>query len=370
MVTGVPPCNLLVFSFVRILEPTVGELVLITGNYPEEDVFSSRIKLINIDRESGRQSMLGGLPRFGLRQLKTLFHLGRNMRHASIVVFFLEGGMSLLPMLAARLAGKKTVMVVTYSSPQVLRERYLNSVGGMLLRGVSSLFERVNYGLAHRLVVYSPTVVSCFGLETFRHKISIAPRHFLDFETFVAQKPLHEREALVGYIGRLSSEKGIIKFLDAIPEVLKTADDVTFLIGGDGPLRSRVEQYAAEPERRTSYAGWVSREELPHYLNRLKLLVIPSYTEGLPNIMLEAMACGTPVLATPVGAIPDIIVDGESGFLMESNSPECIADNISRALRHPDLERIARNARALVERDFTFEKAVDRYRRILQAVSS
>ena len=110
---------------------------------------------------------------------------------------------------------------------------------------------------------------------------------------------------------------------------------------------------------------WVPHDKLPDYLNELKLVVLPSYTEGLPNLMLEAMACGTPVLATPVGAIPDMITDGETGFIMEDNSPACIAENVMRALEHPDLERIVENARALVEREFTYETAVERYRRIL-----
>ena len=81
--------------------------------------------------------------------------------------------------------------------------------------------------------------------------------------------------------------------------------------------------------------------------------------------MLEAMACGTPVLATPVGAIPDVIKDEETGFIMKDNSPECIARNVIRALNHSNLEQVAQNARALVEKEFTFEKAVERYREIL-----
>ena len=92
------------------------------------------------------------------------------------------------------------------------------------------------------------------------------------------------------------------------------------------------------------------------------------YTENLSNLMLEAMACGTPVLATPVGAIPDIITDGVTGLILEDNSSACIAENVIRALEHPDLERIVKNARVLVEREFTYEAAVERYRKILEGI--
>ena len=74
------------------------------------------------------------------------------------------------------------------------------------------------------------------------------------------------------------------------------------------------------------------------------------------------MACGTPVLATSVSAIPDVIKDCETGFMMEDNSPEVIAANVIRALEHPDLKGIAQRAQALVERKFTFERAVERWR--------
>jgi glycosyltransferase involved in cell wall biosynthesis len=95
----------------------------------------------------------------------------------------------------------------------------------------------------------------------------------------------------------------------------------------------------------------------------LRLLVLPSYTEGLPNIMLEAMACGTPVLATP-----DVIIDGKTGFIMENNSPECIAENVIRALNSPDLERIAEERRQFVEENFSFESTVTRWKEVLEEI--
>lgn len=74
------------------------------------------------------------------------------------------------------------------------------------------------------------------------------------------------------------------------------------------------------------------------------------------------------MLATPVGAIPDVIIDGKTGFIMENNSPECIAENVVRALNSPDLERIAEAGRRFVEENFTFERVVERWKEVLKEV--
>ena len=74
------------------------------------------------------------------------------------------------------------------------------------------------------------------------------------------------------------------------------------------------------------------------------------------------------MLATPVGAILDVLIDGKTGFIMENNSPECIAENVKRALDSPDLERIAEEGRRFVEENFTFERVVERWKEVLEEI--
>jgi glycosyltransferase involved in cell wall biosynthesis len=100
----------------------------------------------------------------------------------------------------------------------------------------------------------------------------------------------------------------------------------------------------------------------------MKLLVIPSYTEGLPTILLEAMACGTPVLATPVGNIPDIIDDGENGFIVPANSPSILAAAIVAALSNDTLGDISNHAAESVAAHYSFGASVARHREIIKSL--
>ncbi|HEY3274480.1 MAG TPA: glycosyltransferase family 4 protein [Methanocella sp.] len=225
------------------------------------------------------------------------------------------------------------------------------------------LSENISYALSHSIIVYSENIIAAWGLKKYADKVSFAHEHIVDVETFKVTDHYGDRKNTVGFIGRLSEEKGIWEFVQAIPEIAGKRKDVKFVIVGDGPLASRVSEYLVTNDLTSivEMKGWVPHERLPAYLNQLKLIVIPSYTEGLPNAMLEAMACGTPPLAAPVGAIPDIIRDGDNGFIMENNSVSAIASNVIRALEDENLLSISHNARAFVEKNFSFDATVKNF---------
>ena len=351
-------------NLINILRPLSGHIHLITGNagytFFKE---SNQIRTYGIIHKGGTNPF-SRVIKYVLTQLKFSPILIGIAGKVDIFVFFLGGQDLLIPMLISKLLGKNVVLMFEGSAVEVRKARkdfFFKPLG---------LLVKTNCILSNTIIVYSERLIKEYGLEKHRNKILVAPRHFLDFNRFKLEKQLSERYDLVGYIGRLCEERGALEFARAIPKVLEERGEVTFLIGGDGDLRNSIKKYIDKKRlnHKVKVLGWIPRERLPTYLNELKLIVLPSYTEGLPNIMLEAMACGTPVLATAVGGIPDIIRNGHTGLLMKENSPHCIAENVIRALDHPSLERIAKNARILVEREFTYEAAVERYKRVLNSV--
>ena len=354
--------NIPLSNLVDILYPLSNDVYLITGN-DGYTLFKNdkRIHSYGIRHERGVH-VFARILRYIHTQLRISYKLGKISRNINIWIFFIGGDTLLLPMLTAKLLTKKVILASAGSTLQSSMSANDN------LSNQVKILEHINRSLSDRIILYSPNLIEEWKLEKYRTKILIAHKHFLDFDKFRIKKEFDERENLVGYIGRLSEEKGTLNFVEAIPQIIKERADVEFLMGGDGPLQDEIEKYLDKNNLtdRVKLTGWIPHDKLPDYLNELKLVILPSYTEGLPNLMLEAMACGTPVLATPVGAIPDVITDAETGFTMEDNSPACIAENVMQALEHPDLERIVGNARALVEREFTYAAAVEKYRMILK----
>jgi glycosyltransferase involved in cell wall biosynthesis len=219
-----------------------------------------------------------------------------------------------------------------------------------------------------RIIVETPSVLrNCRGLRKFERKFFSQGALYVKDE-FRVVKPLHARKPIIGYVGALIREKNVAKVVEAMHVMAQVDEDARLYVIGDGPLKPCLESIAGEllTKRVVRLLGRVSDDEIPRYLNEMKLLVLPSTIEGLPNVVIEAMACGTPVLATRVGGIVDVIEDSASGFLLESLEADGLASRILSLIHNEDaLEIVAANALRIVSERFTLRAATERYRSLL-----
>ncbi len=165
---------------------------------------------------------------------------------------------------------------------------------------------------------------------------------------------------VVGMISRLVPQKDPLTFLRMAQLVAEAIPDVRFLLVGDGPLRPTVEHAvkAMGLDRRVIVAGL--RDDVAALLQTMDVVVLTSLWEGLPLTLLEAMAASKPVVATRVQGSTEVVVEGETGFLVPPEQPAQIALAVVNLLRDPALrQRMGRKGYERVERSFSVERMVD-----------
>jgi glycosyltransferase involved in cell wall biosynthesis len=173
----------------------------------------------------------------------------------------------------------------------------------------------------------------------------------------------------IGVIGRLSREKGVDVFLRACAELLRQSVQFSAYIIGDGPeeapLRSLSHGLGLEDSVR-----FVGRaESLPAIYRELDLVVLPSRSEGLPNVLLEALAADRPVVATAVGAIPYVLAEPEAGALVEPGNVPALAAAIMSAIRDGQ-PATASTARAAVVKRYSIERRVSEHLRMYREIAA
>lgn len=331
---------------------------IITGNI-DSKLFCDypKIKIYDVEHKSYK-STIRRILSYVYTQLMISYRILKIAHSVDVWIIFL-GENLIVPQLTMKILRKDIIFVSTSFSIET------NRVRKDLFFDVIKIMTKSNWILSDKIVLYSPRLISEWGLEKYTKKIYIANEHHLDFDIFCIKKKLKDRK-YVGFIGRLSETKGALNFVKSIYSTFIREEDLSFLMIGDGQLKDEIQLYVSENKLdvKIKFISWIPHDKIPEYLNELRLIVIPSHSEGLPNIMLEAMACGTPVLSTSVGAIPDFIIDYETGFIMKNNSPECIAMNIKRALIYSN-EEIVKNARSVVENKLAYEDIVERWKKIL-----
>lgn len=197
----------------------------------------------------------------------------------------------------------------------------------------------------------------------------------LELDKFLEPKPDKDRleyrkklgittdTILVGVIGRLVPIKNHRMFLQAAKSVLSKSQilpiKVKFLIVGDGELRTQLEDYAKQLEITNDviFTGWQNCMDTVY--DSLDIIALTSVNEGTPLTLIEAMAAGKPVIATNVGGVQDIVIDGYNGVLVPPNEPEIFADRLLELLQDMEMRnKFARTGRNFVKEKFHYRRLV------------
>jgi len=179
---------------------------------------------------------------------------------------------------------------------------------------------------------------------------------------------IHEGDQVVAAIGSLYDVKGHRYLLDAAASILKACPSTVFLIAGRGEREAALRQQASELgiHARVRFLGF--RQDVPALLAICDVFVLPSLSEGLSIAALEAMSAARPVVTTRVGGNPELVVDGETGILVEPAAPRPLAAAVTRILMDPtEARRLGENGLDRVRSRFTVGSMVREYEALYDA---
>jgi len=175
---------------------------------------------------------------------------------------------------------------------------------------------------------------------------------------------LQFEEPNVVCIGRLAPEKGFDIAIVAFSQILERFPNAHLIIAGDGPLRGELEELADEQglNGHVHFPGAVPHKEIPALLNTATLVVIPSRQDSFPVVAVEAAQMGRPIIASCIGGLPEAIVDGETGLLVDAEDVQGFSTAITRLLGdRAEARRMGRAARERAMTLFNFDRYVDAY---------
>ncbi|MEM1361677.1 MAG: glycosyltransferase [Pseudomonadota bacterium] len=171
------------------------------------------------------------------------------------------------------------------------------------------------------------------------------------------------------FVGRLAPVKGLRVLIEALTQI--DDPDIRLTIVGDGKERRPLEAMAAPLAERVHFTGYLSQDEVAALLATASAFVLPSFAEGVPVVLMEALAAGIPVIATRITGVPELVEDGDFGFLVPPGDPEALAQAIRRLGALADGgASMGAAGRARVEQDFNIAKEAERLAYLFQQGAS
>lgn len=343
-------------KFVKLSSSVFDETLFITSNYPEKELKNiPNAHLINIPIKWNGTSQKKDLIKFFHMQLKSIKMIKKNYQKGDLIVFWLSGPM-IIPFLYCKLTRKKIVSYLYGNSKYKLDKPSIYNTFISFLTGYMG--KHADY-----LGVESKSVLKQWNIVLDEHRIIESPL-YVNLEKFHEEIPHNKRNKIIGMSCRLQSNKKPLETIQAFHNLRSFFPDWQLEIAGNGPQFEEccaLIQELGEGDR-IRMLGWIDNRDISYYYNRWQLLFFPSNYEGLPNSVIECMCCGTPVVASPVGGIPDIIRDGENGWFLEDTSASSLEKTLQQVLSSPKLELIARNAKKFATEKFEFHAILDNFK--------
>lgn len=223
--------------------------------------------------------------------------------------------------------------------------------------------EQELFRISRRITAVSRTVASElgeYGLDAA--KITVVANG-VDPQSFFPCRQNNNDEEYVLYTGGLKARKGLFDLIQCASYVNKTRPGTKFILCGRGPYRKKIENAVAKMglEKQVVFTGYVSRNDLINLYQNASVQVVPSHYEGMPTVLLEAMSCGLPVVATDIGGNNEVVNSGVNGFLVPPKSPEVMAEAVVRLLDNVSFrENMGKVARNTILMHYTWDKVADR----------
>lgn len=299
-------------------------------------------------------------PLFDTLVLLQLFFLIRRERPDILHTHTSKAGF--LGRLAGRVAGAKVIVHTPHG--HILYGYY-----GRILTRLFLYLERLSSYLSERVITLTDREAQEYvkwGVTRMEKLITIPCGIELERFSSLTEGNKIKRELgipgdapLVGWIGRLEPVKGCGSFLRACASIKKEVPGVRFLIVGDGSMMSDMKVLTEELSLKGDviFAGF--REDVPEIISSIDLLVHTPLNEGLGRVLLEAMVCGKPIVATRVGGVPEVVEDGVNGLLVPSEDVEAIASASIRILKDNTLGRRLGEAGKRKASEFGMDRMVE-----------
>lgn len=189
------------------------------------------------------------------------------------------------------------------------------------------------------------------------------PQHVVPYD-FSKQFP---GKTIIYSAGRLSEQKGFTYLIEAAAILTKTRTDLVFFVSGEGKLLPELQKQTADANLQDSFIFQGFTADIYPYLKGCDLFVLSSLFEGMPNVVMEAMAMHKPVVATDVNGVRELMVDGKTGIIVPPKEPQALAESIAKVIENPDmLAEFGMAGYERVKSEFTMSAMASNLERYLQ----